>query len=269
MTGFSVLIYESLQERLTRISQSNAESVEENAREHIEEHVNEVIKKQEEAHSHIEEHVEDAFRRLEELLEKTEKEAENRQILFKTQMLRSLGYTFWKLFRVWEEVKEIKKETPPDSHVKKVSNDLIKIAIERAKLSLESAEELPENEYKMDIYRAKNNWVYFLAEADRIEGFEVTKQDKEQALNFINEILAEVSEKDYPMDYYEYQESCAWALQHLSEDEDKNKQKAGKIIHKLLNNENIPPTWIKEHEEKWAPFLNEENETTTLIKNAQ
>jgi hypothetical protein len=31
--------------------------------------------------------------------------------------------------------------------------------------------------------------VYFLAKAARTKGYEVTEQDKEQALNFVNEIL--------------------------------------------------------------------------------
>jgi hypothetical protein len=128
---------------------------------------------------------------------------------------------------------------------------------------------MPENEYKEDIYRCKANWVYFLAEAARVKGIEVTKQDKEQALKFINEILTEISKQDYPKDYYHYKESCAWALQHLSEEKDKiSKQKAGDIIYELQKDESIPYVWREENKDKWAPFLKKKNSTTNPIRNA-
>ncbi len=170
------------------------------------------------------------------------------QNLFRVRVVRSMGYFFWELFEA-----EKKKEEGKNTSVLK---ELIKLAIKRTKDSLAFSSELPEDEYKTDIYRCKSNLVYFLAEAARIEGAEVTKQDKEQALNFINEILAKVSKQDYLEDYYHYQESCAWGLQHLSEKEDKiSKQKASNIIHELLNDASIPHDWRREYEEKWADFL--------------
>ncbi|KAF5416562.1 MAG: hypothetical protein C5S38_02730 [Candidatus Methanophagaceae archaeon] len=153
---------------------------------------------------------------------------------------------FWKLFEV-----EKKKRKGTNTSVLR---ELIKLAIKRTEQSLKYASELPKNEYKEDINQCKANWVYFLAEAARTKGYEVTKQDKEQALNFVNEILAEVSEQDYP-NYYEYQESCAWALQHLSEkNDDVPKKEARNIINKLLET-NMDPTWRKENKKKWAGFL--------------
>lgn len=236
LTGFSVLIYEALRERLSaRITQEIKQEVDE-------------------GHKCIEEHLKEAFSRLEELSEKIEKEAKNRQNLFRAQMLRSTGYTFWQLFKVWEVAKAKKEDTPDshDSHVKKVSKDLIKLAIDQAKLSLDYAKKLPIEHYKEDIYQCRANWMYFLAESVRVVGFERTELDVELALIFSNEILEDVCKEDYPNDYYHYQESCAWALQHLSEKEDKiSKQKASNIIHELIEDDNIPPSWREDIRIKW------------------
>ena len=95
---------------------------------------------------HIEEHVEEVFRRHEELSERTEKEAEIRQSLFRAQMLRIVGFTFWQLFLVWEEVKV--KNSTPDLHAKEIFKDLITIAIERAKRSLDFAKNCQLNNIK-------------------------------------------------------------------------------------------------------------------------
>jgi hypothetical protein len=184
--------------------------------------------------------------RLDKRLQKEEQEIEISRNLFRTRIQRNMGYILWKLFAV-----EKKKEEGKNTSVLK---ELIKLAIKRTEQSLNFVIKLPKNEYKEDINQCKANWVYFLAEAARIEGYEVTKKDKEQALFFVNEILAEVSEQDYP-DYYEYKESCAWALHHLSEeDDDVTKQKASDIIHELLKDASIPSDWRKENEEKWAHF---------------
>ena len=95
--------------------------------------------------------------------------------------------------------------------------------------------------------------MYFLAESVRVEGCEQKiMQAKKQALKLSNEILEKVCEEDYLEDYYHYQESCAWALQHLSEDEDKDsKKRAHDIIHKLIADRNIRPSWREEIRIKW------------------
>jgi hypothetical protein len=237
LTGFSVLIYESLQERLST-------------------RINEKIKeKEDEAHNHIEEYVNEAIRKHEDFTEKTKKAAQIRQNLFRARMLRSMGYTFWQLFSVWEEVKVKNKSTEDiDIHTKKIYEELIKLAIEKAKRSLDFAEELPMNKkYKEDLYKCRTNWMYFLAESVRVEGCEQKiMQAKKQALKFSDEILEEVGKVDYLEYYYEYQESCAWALQHLSENEDKDsKKRAHDIIHKLITDRNIRPSWREEIRIKW------------------
>ena len=159
-----------------------------------------------------------------------------------------MGFLFWNLFEV-EKKKENGENTP-------VSKALVRLAIERAEKSLDYAKKLPENEYIIDIYRCKSNWVYFLADGAKI-GVELTKKDKERALILSNELFKNVSKQDYP-DYYEYQENCAWALQQLSEKKDEvSKQKAGNIIRELLKDESIPHTRREEIEKKWAPFLEE------------
>jgi len=197
--------------------------------------------------------------RLNERLEKEDLEIQNSRNLFRARIQRNMGYIFWKLFEV-----EKKKEEGKNTLVLK---ELITLARERTEQSLKYAIKLPKNEYKEDRNKCKANWVYFLAEAARIESPDVINQDKEQALNFVNEILAEVSEQDYP-DYYQYQESCAWALQHLSEEEDKNlKQKAGDIIYELLR-ANIPSASRKEYTKKWKDFLEKEKDISTSIKNS-
>ena len=267
LTGFSVLIYESLQERLsTRITQG-IKQTEDEVHKRIKGDLDKVQRTEDEVHDRIEKHVNEVSRREEVLSQRTEKEIENRQNLFRAQMLRSTGFTFWQLFVVWEEVK-VEKSTQ-DIHTKKIFEDLIRIAIEKAKGSLHYAKKLPENEYKEDIYRCKSNWVYFLAEAARVEEFnKPTRRDKMLALECSNEILKEVSKEDY-RDYYHYWESCAWALQHLSEKEDENlKQKAHDIIREFLNDEDISPSWRKEIENKWVDFLEEKNDTSTSVKNA-
>lgn len=269
LTGFSVLIYESLQERLsTRITQG-IKQTEDEVHKRIKEDLNKAHRTEDEVHKRIEKHVNEVSRREGELSQRTEKEIENRQNLFRAQMLRSTGFTFWQLFVVWEEVK-VEKSTQ-DIHTKKIFEDLIRIAIEKAKGSLHYAKKLPENEYKEDIYRCKSNWVYFLAEAARVEEFnKPTRRDKVLALKCSNEILKEVSKKDF-QDYYHYWESCAWALQHLSEKEDeKSKQKAHNIICELLNDKDIlllSPSWHGEIENKWADFLEEKNDASASIKN--
>jgi hypothetical protein len=221
LTGFSVLIYESLQERLkVRVTEVEKEAL-----------------------SHIEEDV-----------EKATKKTEIHQNVFRAQMLRSLGYNYWQLFLVWEEIK-VKNKRPEEIeiHTKKIYNDLIKLAIEKAKISLDFAEELPQiKKYKEDIYKCRTNWMYFLAESVRVKGFEQDIPDKKQALKFSDEILEEVGKVDYLEYYYEYQESCAWALQHLSEDKDKySKKRAHDIIHKLITDRNIRPSWREEIRIKW------------------
>ncbi len=103
LTGFSVIIYESLHERLrTRITRE------------IKQEKEEVV---DEAHKRIETHVNEVSGILEVLSEKIEKEAKNRQNLFRAQILRSEGFTFWQLFVVWEDVKG--KKSTPDIHAKK------------------------------------------------------------------------------------------------------------------------------------------------------
>ena len=194
--------------------------------------------------------------RLNERLQKEEQEIENSRNLFRARIQRNMGYTFWKLFEVEE-----KREEGENTQVLK---ELITLAIERAEISLNSAKKLPKKEYKEDINQCKANWVYFLAEAARIQGAEVTKQDKEQALKSVNEILKEVSKEDYP-DYFDYHESCAWALQHLSEEEDKIlKQKADDINYELQKDESIPYAWREKIKEKWE----KKNNTTNPIRNA-
>ena len=197
---------------------------------------------------------------LNERLQKEEQEIENSRNLFMARIQKNMGYIFWELFEV-EKTKEEGKNT-------QVLKELITLAIERAEISLNVAKKLPKNEYKEDINQCKANWVYFLAEAARIQGAEVTKQAKEQALKFVNEILTEVSKQDFPTDYYHYQESCAWALQHLSEGEDKiSKQKADDIIYELQKDESIPYAWREENKEKWAHVLKKKNSTTNPISN--
>ena len=252
LTGFSVLIYEALRERLSaRITQEIKQEVDD-AHTRFKEDLNKIKNTEEEAHEHIDEHVEKAIKKHEEISKKAKKEAEIRQNLFRARMLRSMGYTFWQLFSVWEEVKVKDKRTEDiDNHTKKIYAELIKLAIERAKTSLDLSKELPEK-YKEDIYKCRTNWMYFLAESVRVVGFERTELDVELALNFSNEILEDVCKEDYPNDYYHYKESCAWALQHLSEKEDKiSKQKASNIIHELIEDDNIPPSWREDIRIKW------------------
>lgn len=185
--------------------------------------------------------------RLNERLQKEEQEIENTQNLFRARLQRNMGFLFWKLFEV-----EKKKEEGENTQILK---ELITLAIERAEISFDYAKKLPENEYKIDIYRCESNWVYFLADAAEINGVELTKADKERALILSNELFKKVSKQDYP-DYYEYQENCAWALQQLSEKKDEvSKQKAVNIIRELLKDESIPHTRREDIEKKWAPFL--------------
>ena len=179
-------------------------------------------------------------------LQKVHEEIKNSQILFRIRLQRNMGYLFWQLYEV-EKKKGKNKSTL-------VSQELIKFAIKRAKESFDWAKKLPENEYKDEVYKCKSNWVYFLAEA-AVEDCELTMQVKEQALLLSSEILEEISKQDYPS-YYQYHESCAWALQHLSEAEDKfSKQKASDIIRELLKNLNIPFSWREMIEKKWVELL--------------
>jgi hypothetical protein len=163
LTAFSVLIYQVLHKELTaRITKDLKKDIESEGKEvhkHIKEHVNEVKRTEEEVHKHIKEHVNEVSKKIDEVWEIREEDVKNRQNLFRAQMLRSEGFTFWQLFEIWKEVKG--KKRTQDIHAKKISEKLIRIAIEKAKGSLHYAKKLPENEYKEDIYRCKSNWVYF------------------------------------------------------------------------------------------------------------
>jgi hypothetical protein len=172
----------------------------------------------------------------------------------------SLGYAFWQLFKV-EETKE-KIGVTSDSSKKAISM-LIKLAIESARNSMSRVEKLPENEYKNELYSCRNNWIYFSAEAARKGLNEIlTKEDKEEILKKAGEFLVEVAithkqkypEEYYSKEYYDFQETCAWAFQHLSEEEDQ-KRTAHNIICELLKDTKIKPSWRKEIKEKWKNFL--------------
>ena len=191
--------------------------------------------------------------RLNERLRKEQQEIQNTQNLFRARLQRNMGYIFWRLFEVEE-----KKENGGSASVLKA---LIMLAIERAETSLDYAKKLPE-QYQEDIRQCKNNWVYFLADAARIGGVELTKEDKERALILSNELLKKESKQDYPV-YYHCQESCAWALRHLSEEQDVvSKQKADDAIHELLNDESIPFSWREMTKKRWGHFLEEKPLTT-------
>jgi len=182
--------------------------------------------------------------RLNERLQKEEQRIQNGQTLFLASLERHVGYIFWELYEV-----ERKKKYPS----KIMSKEFIELAITHSEISLGYAMKLPENEYKNDIYNCKSNWVYLKAEAALIEGFVLTKNDKEKVLKIANEILEEVCKQDYPDNYYRLKESSAWGLQHLSEEEDTvSKQKAIDIFHELLNDENIRYSWREKIEKKWA-----------------
>jgi hypothetical protein len=242
LTGFSVLIYEYLKERLTiRITQ--------NLKSAVDELTQNLKSAEDEVHMHIKEHENEFRRKEEELSKRAEEEVKNRQNLFTAKVQRSMGYIFWRLFKVEEEKKEGKNAS--------VLKALIELAIDRAETSLDFAKKLPEKEYKNDRDRCGSNLVYFLADAARIGGVELTKEDKERALILSNELFEKISKEDCP-DYYEFQENCAWALQHLSEKKDEvSKQKAGNIICEFLKDESIPYSRREEIKEKWAPFLEE------------
>ena len=181
---------------------------------------------------------------LNERLQKEEQRIQNGQTLFLASLERHVGYIFWELYGV-----ERKKSYPS----KIMSKELIELAITHSEISLGYAMKLPENEYKIDIDRCKNNWVYLKAEAALIKDFVLTKNDKEKVLKIANEILEEVSKQDYPDTYYRLKESSAWGLQHLSEEEDTvSKQKAIDIFHELLNDENIPYPWREKIGKKWV-----------------
>ena len=86
LTGFSVLIYEALRERLL-----------------------------DDVHKDIKVQV-DGFKKL---LKRTEEEGKNHQTLYEVQMLRSLGHNYWQLFLVWEAVKIKHKKKPSGYSCKK------------------------------------------------------------------------------------------------------------------------------------------------------
>jgi hypothetical protein len=336
---------ERLTARITEEIKKEKEEAVDKVHKRLKEDLNEMRRTEGVARSRIEKDAKEAIRKHEGLSKKTEEESEIRQNVFRAQTLRSLGYTFWQLFLVWEEVKvkkrdlfswdnvpgkdsnrllrflrddrdidwagnaEITKSDDPktiriskdknsaeimivekkekatlkisdgrthdlkvktengklniykkstlDPHTKKIYEELIKLAIEKAKRSLDFAEELPMNKkYKEDIYKCRTNWMYFLAESVRVEGCEQKiMQAKKQALKFSDEILEEVGKVDYMEYYYEYQESCAWALRHLSEDEDKDsKERAHDIIHKLITDRYIRPSWREEIRLKWINY---------------
>lgn len=194
----------------------------------------------------LESRLKETLQKEQQELQKLQEEIKKNQILFGMRLQRNLGYLFWQLYEV-EKKKGKNKSTL-------VSKELIKFAIKRAKESLDLAKKLPESEYKDEVYKCKSNWAYFLAEA-AVEDCELTMQVKEQALLISSEILEEISKQDYPS-YYQYHESCAWALQHLSEAEDEfSKQKASDIIRELLKDLNIPFSWREMIEKKWVDLL--------------
>ncbi len=192
---------------------------------------------------------------------------EKDRTLFMTNLQRVMGYMFWQLFKVEQTRGQGKgtkeSDTNLDSSNKSTETTtrmLLNMAIERTRRSLEYAKHLPEteSEYKKAIHICKSNLIYFLAEATRVKGIALTKQRKEQALELTKEILAVASKQDYPKEYHNLQESCAYALWHLTEEGDTiSKQKARDIIHGLLADPYIPFAWRKRIKRKWVTLLNE------------
>ena len=198
-------------------------------------------------------------------LEKATQRIERDRSLFMARLERAAGYMFWQLFTVEQAKGESTGSEESNASLNNSNNStettakkLLKMAIERARRSLEYVKDLPEteSEYKKAIYACKGNLVYFLAEAAGIKEFGLTKQDKNQALELARGILAVASKQNFPEDYYDLRESSGYALWQLAEEGDTvSKQKARAIIRELLDDFTIPSAWRENAQKKWTALF--------------
>ena len=170
---------------------------------------------------------------------------------------RNVGYMFWSIFDVEQKRKQKSNNNPEDLEYHK---SLLKSAIEFARLALKTAQELPtdKDENKKEIYLCMNNLIYFLAEIYKYKfaELELTDKEKEEVLGFVRELLREASKENYPEGFYDCQESSAWALFHLSDEDDiVSKEKAREIIRKLLEDADIPHAWRKDKKKQWKEYF--------------
>lgn len=187
---------------------------------------------------------------------KTEKlEIKESQGFSMARTTRQSGYLYWSLFDIREK-HGILKESEGVAYKK----ELLDKAIGMARLALTIAQDLPKSkdEYKREIYLCINNLVYFLSEIYKheIKELELTDKEKEGALTLARELLAGASKENYPEDFYDFRESSAWALYHLTPRDDVvSKEKACEVLRKLLADADIPSSWRQENKRDWTQYL--------------
>ena len=180
------------------------------------------------------------------------------QTLIKARVKRNAGYIFWSMFDVVQKGKSGRAASESSEYKK----DLLELAITQAKDALKIVQKLPKDKYEnsREFYLCINNLIYYQAEIYKYEISKLTLSgtEKEEALDLVKEILQETSKEIFPEDYYDCQESAAWAKFHLSEGDEKSKEKACEIIRKLLDDDDIPPAWREGKKKQWKKYLQTE-----------
>lgn len=174
--------------------------------------------------------------------------------------LRNVGYIAWSVFDA--ERKRIAKAGGDLEIELEYSKELLITAIHHTKEALgysdealKIAQELPKQKekYKREKYLCMSNLVYYLVERNKIKGQELDQTQKSEALDLAKDLLASVSKQNCPEDFYDIQESAAWARYHLGDDA--LKQKACEIVHSLLDDADIPKNWHDDITAEWASYL--------------
>jgi len=169
---------------------------------------------------------------------------------------RNAGYIFWAIFDV--EKKRMDKTSVKPEEFAEYFKELLENAVGYTRKALKIFQELPKDirdENEREIYLCMNNLIYYLAESHKVKDYELSKEEKSEALNLAKELSREVSGQNYPNDFYDFQESSAWALFHLSEDDRASKDKAYEIIRKLLLDADIPNDWRKDKKKQWKKYF--------------
>ena len=131
-------------------------------------------------------------------------------------------------------------------------------ALGHADEAVKTVQELPKDQeqYKREKYLSMSNLIYYLVERNKLKGHELDQTEKTEALDLAKELLAEVSKRAYPDEFYDLKECAAWARFHLTaEDDIAAKQKACDTIRKLLVDADISKDWRDDINAEWASYL--------------
>jgi len=192
-------------------------------------------------------------RGVESHIEKEKELIKNSQTLSNARIIRVTGVIFWQLFDA-----EVAKRGDTQQEISEFGITMLEMAIGQSKFGLKNALDLPtiEYEHRREKYLSINNLISYLAEISKHEIRPVEPEEKKQALDLARKVLRETSKQEFPDVYYNFHESCASVLFHLTEKNDKvSKDEAEQIIRKIIKAADVPLEWREKIERRWIKYF--------------